>query len=65
MDDVLDPKDADETEEDEEVNAEIDELVPGKKKPKKIDDEDDSIDALADEEDEPIAEDSYDDVDLL
>ena len=63
--DELEPKDVVEETEEEEVDAEIDELTPGKKKPKKVDDEDDSVDTLAEEEDEPIPEDSYDDIDLL
>ena len=47
-DDSLEPKDL----EDEEVEDEVDDiLTPGKKKPKKAE-EDDSLDALADEEEQ-------------
>lgn len=60
MDD-LDPeiKDAD-------VEEEIgDELIPGTKKPKSSKDlEETSLDDLADEEEEVLPEDSFDDVDL-
>ena len=60
-DDTLDPKEPD-LEEDE-LEVDPDELlIPGKKKPKKIV-EDDSLDVLADEEDETTPEDSFDDVD--
>ena len=62
-DDTLDPaKDIDETE-----DADLDDdLLPGAKKakgPKDI--EDASLDELADEEEEVLPEDSYDDVDLF
>ena len=59
MDDDLEPKDIDD-----ELDDDIDDvLIPGKKKPKKID-EDDSLDALADEEESVMPEDEFDDVDL-
>ena len=60
-DDLLNPIEP--KEEGEELEEEFDDLLsPGKKKPKKI--EDDSLDALADEEEETLPEDSFDDVDL-
>lgn len=62
-DELLDPKDKDL--EDEEDTDDIDDaLVPGKKKGKKNPGEDDSLDALADDEEEALPEDSFDDVDL-
>ena len=59
MDDDLEPK---------EIEDELDEvddeaLASGKKKPKKAE-EDDSLDALADEEEGMLPEDEFDDVDL-
>ena len=61
MDDELDPKEIEDTEEN--LEDDIDDvLLPGKKKPKKPT-EDDSLDALADEEEEILPEDSFDDVD--
>ncbi len=58
MDDpLLDPELKDE----EEVEEDIDDVLsPGSKKPKK-DVEDDSLDALADEEDGVLPEDAFDD----
>ena len=60
MDDDLDPKELDDEMED---DMEDDDDVPGKKGKKKSLDED-SLDALADEEEELSPEDSFDDVDL-
>jgi hypothetical protein len=60
----LDPeiKDSD-LEEEEELDDDV--LIPGKKKPKNPDAlEDDSLDALADDEETILPEDSYDDEDL-
>ena len=62
MDDELEPKDIDDRE-DEDADTDLDDLTPGKKKPKKAED-DDSLDALAYEEAEVLPEDSFDDVDL-
>ena len=60
-DDDLDPK---EELDGEEVEDDFDDpLNPGKKKPKKVA-EDDSLDELADEEETALPEDSFDDVDL-
>lgn len=60
-DETLEPKDLDA---DEDAEEDLDDaLTPGKKKPKKPV-EDDSLDALADEEEEVLPEDSFDDVDL-
>ena len=62
MDD-LDPEIKNEVVEDEDLDSDIDDLISsGKKGPKKA--EDDSLDILADEEDEALPEDSFDDVDL-
>ena len=64
MDDDLDPKDIEDTE-DEEIDEDVDDiLLPGKKKSKKPTVDDDSLDALADEEDEILPEDAFDDQDL-
>ena len=64
MDDVLDPKELEEEEVEEEFEEGADSLLPGKKKSKAAV-EYDSLDALAEEEDELLPEDSYDDLDLL
>ncbi|MFZ2621231.1 MAG: hypothetical protein WAX85_01905 [Minisyncoccia bacterium] len=61
MDD-LEEKDESVIEED--VEDLDDELVPGKKKGKKLPVEDDSLDTLAEEEEEVLPEDSFDDIDL-
>lgn len=63
MEDELDPKEPN-LSEDEDTEADLDELTPGKKKPKKAEIEDDSIEALAEDEAEVLPEDSFDDVDL-
>jgi hypothetical protein len=62
--DELDPEIKDnELEEEEEMDDDV--LVPGKKKSKNPDVvEDDSLDALADAEEDTLPEDSYDDEDL-
>jgi len=60
MDDELEPKDIEDTEDDLDDDAD-DILAPGKKKSKKPA-EDDSIEAMADEEDELLPEDHFDDV---
>ena len=63
-DDSLEPKDIVEPEEDDELDTDPDDLLAeGKKKPKKIVDND-SLDVLADDEEEVLPEDSFDDVDL-
>ncbi|MSU45146.1 MAG: hypothetical protein EXS47_00730 [Candidatus Zambryskibacteria bacterium] len=63
MDDTLDPeKEIDETEDEVDDDAILG-LVP--KKGKVAKEEDDSVDALAEEEEEILPEDSFDDVDLL
>ncbi len=68
MDDDLDPKEKELEEVDEgEIDDFGDDLILGNKKPKKHaahdDDSTDSLDALADEEDELLLEDSFDDKD--
>ncbi|MBA3733092.1 hypothetical protein H0W91_01815 [Patescibacteria group bacterium] len=61
MDDVVDPELKDD-ELDEELDADG---ILGEKKPKLPKDlEDDSLDALADEEEEILPEDAFDDIDL-
>ena len=62
-DELLEPKDK-ELEEDEDIDDLDDALIPGKKKGKKLPAEDDSLDALADDEEEALPEDAFDDVDL-
>ena len=60
-DDLLNPTDP---KEEGGLDDDIDDiLTPGKKKPNKAL-EDDSLEALADEEEESMPEDSFDDVDL-
>ncbi len=62
--DELDPEIKDSDLEEDEDLLDDDILIPGKKKPKIPDAlEEDSLDALADEEDGVLPEDSYDDVD--
>ena len=63
MEDELEPKELDDTAE-EDLDEIDDDLILGKKKGKKAGAEDDSLDALADEEEETLPEDSFDDVDL-
>ena len=65
MDDDLDPKDKDlESVGNEESDDFDDDLILGNKKPKKIDGDVESLDALADEEEGVLPEDSFDDEDL-
>ena len=60
-DDLLNPT---EPKDDDEMGDDMDDvLIPGKKKSKGPS-EDDSLDTLADEEEEVLPEDSFDDVDL-
>jgi hypothetical protein len=66
VDDVIDPKDLEDIE-DEDIDDDLgdDPLLPGKKKPKKLTDDDASLDDLADEEEDVLPEDAYDDLDLF
>ena len=59
-DDAIDPKDLDE--EDENIGEEDDFDDTSSKKKSKKPTEDDSLDALADEEDEALPDDAFDDV---
>lgn len=63
MDDDLDPKEIEDIDE-EDLDSDIDDiLAPGKKKAKKLVDEEESADDLAEEEDAILPEDLFDDHD--